>query len=227
MAKVIKISSYMSNKIKVFADARVNGSKKLYNFRGKSSNEKLIEDVVVGAMGEYATYMYLKAKKFQCTKPDYSIYEVANKSYSRDMMCNNKHLHIKSQSTASTKRYGHSWICQKSDKLVKDPDINDYLAFTEVCLLTNTVKILGFCNAKLIKTIHGWQECKVPMFRHSKVALYYNYLDKYGIVSKSLFADSYKYKKRDLGDDVFRELLKILDIMEKNTPMQRGLSYED
>jgi hypothetical protein len=189
MSKV-KISKYIYNKIQSFADKRVEGSRDLYNYRGKSTDSKLREDIMIGTMGEYAVYQVLRESGLNCSKPDLTIYSTSRKSFDPDLLASsdteNWQLHVKSQGVESEKRYGRSCLFQRKDKLITEADANDFIAFTSVNLETREVDVVGFVNVRQITELKLWEECKVEWFRKTKLALYFDNLDKYGIVLEEL-----------------------------------------
>ena len=85
--KEIKISDYYMKKIVKFANERVGLSKDLYAKRGESKVEKMIHDIIIGTMGEFAVYQLLKSQGLKCSKPDLTIYETKNKSFDSDLKC--------------------------------------------------------------------------------------------------------------------------------------------
>jgi len=66
-------------------------------------------------------------------------------------------------------RYGHSWLFQRSDQVVRNATPFDILVLTCVNRRKREVYILKLIRAR---EITKWGECKVPSYRHSKVALY-------------------------------------------------------
>ena len=174
------------SKIRKFAEDRVAGSKDLYANRGESRVDKMIDDIVCGTMGEYAVYKLLRAASLPCTKPDLTIYETKKKSFSADLFSGELNIHVKSQTVFSAERYGYSWLCQRSDPLYRQPKEHDIMAFCCVDLEARVVTFLGFVKAFDIKKYDLWSNCKVPMFRRTKIALYLEHFSDYGIVKKEL-----------------------------------------
>jgi hypothetical protein len=78
-------------------------------------------------------------------------------------------IHVKSQSKLSVQKYGHSWLFQRSDQIVRNATPFDFLILTCVDLDKLEVTILKVIRAR---EINKWGECRVPRYRHSKVALY-------------------------------------------------------
>ena len=183
---IVKIDKRIVKRIEEFADKRIEGSKSLYAHRGEARVEKIRNDIIIGAMGEFAIKKVLKDMKLKCTDPDLKIYEGRKKSFEADLFCEKKNIHVKSQSTFSAERYGYSWLCQRTDPLYKDPQENDLFAFNCVDLEKREVTFLGFCKASDIKKYDLWKECKVPMFRRTKIALYLTDFADYDILSEEL-----------------------------------------
>lgn len=190
MSKV-KISKYLMLKIRKFAHQRVNGSKDCYAYRGEANVSKIEEDIIIGAMGEYAVHNMIKGNGgLKCSKPDLKIYEKRRKSFDADLTAFNKvetfKIHVKSQSLKSEKRYGQSYLFQRSDKLISSPKVEDVMAFCTVDVKNETVEVVGFVNSKIMIDMQLMGECEVPRYRHSKVAVYLKDLEPYGIIMKEL-----------------------------------------
>lgn len=162
----IVVSESVYKRAKEFASNRMKGSNTLYKFRGESNEEKMYEDILVGLVGEWGVYEYLKKKGIEVNKPDMNIYTSRNKSFNADFRSETDAYHVKSQTVASIKKYGHSWLLQRTDRIVKQPAENDHFVFTKVD--GREVEILGLYKCKNI--VYG--ECKVPRYRFSKIAVY-------------------------------------------------------
>ena len=181
-----KISKYLLGKVQEFAHKRINGSKALYEYRGESNISKMEEDIIIGTLGEYAVYQLLREQGLKCTKPDLKIYEKRKKSFDQDLIADRFKVHVKSQSLKSEKRYGRSFLFQRSDKLITKPDTNDFLAITNVDLDKREVNIIGFINVPAMVKLGLIGECSVPRFRTTKVAIYVDDIEPYGLVLDSL-----------------------------------------
>jgi hypothetical protein len=166
----LTISKYIYDKCVQFAHDRIDGSASLYKYRGESNKNKQIEDIVIGTCGEWGAYRFLKEHGYEVAKPDMKIYENSRKSFSADLTDGDALFHVKSQSVISRERYGSSWLFQRSDALVRAPEPEEYLVLTSVD--GREVEILAVIDANLICKHDLWGECKVPRYRHSKVALY-------------------------------------------------------
>ena len=160
----VKISKYNYNKCVDFANKQLKTSSDLYAYRGESKKEKMAYDIIVGKLAELAVCKFLK-----CSKPDFTIYERRKKSYSPDLRLGNLRVHVKGQSEESIKRYGHSWLFQRADQIVRNATPYDVIVLTSVSVRKLEVHILKLIRAR---EINKWGECKVPAYRHTKVALY-------------------------------------------------------
>lgn len=170
----IKLSKYFENVAHEFATARMQGSKKLYEYRGEMCENKMWQDIVIGVMGEFAVYQYLKSQNVITSKPDLNIYPGRRKSFDADLFNAEIDVHVKSQGVKSAERYGNSWLLQRSDKVVSDPAANEFFAFTNVD--GREVEILGIVKCQDILKKGLFDECRVPRYRHTKVALYFDHI---------------------------------------------------
>lgn len=170
LGKKIKISQKIIDKCREFAKARIDKSANLYAYRGEARIEKMIEDIIFGTVGEWGAYKYLRKCGVHTSKPDMEIYEKQRKSFSADLVNDSFgiNFHIKSQSTESKSRYGSSWLLQRRDKIVSNPSELDYFIFCTVDLPYVTVEGIVRCSDV------EYGECKVPKYRNTKVALYFD-----------------------------------------------------
>ena len=123
----VKISKYNYHKCVDFANKQLKTSADLYAYRGESKKEKMAYDIIVGKLAELAVAKFLK-----CSKPDFTIYERRKKSYSPDLRLGNLRVHVKGQSEESIKRYGHSWLFQRNDQIVRNATPYDIIILTSV-----------------------------------------------------------------------------------------------
>lgn len=183
----LKISKEQMERARQFARQRIDKSADLYKCRGEDKLDKMIEDIVIGTVGEFGVAKYLRSKGYSCTRPDLNIYETKRKSFEQDLLCFEESdlsiseisphkVHVKSQSVASSKRYGNSWLLQKSDSVTKNPGKDEYFAFTEV--EGQNVTVLGIVRCEDILKHELYNECKVPWYRHTKHALYFKDIEK-------------------------------------------------
>jgi hypothetical protein len=172
---IINIKKRIFDRCEKFAVKRVTGSSDLYALRGEPRKEKMVHDILVGALGEWAIEEHLTSLGYECTKPDMKIYDKANKSFDADLFVDDVEIHVKSQGMASVKRYGNSWLLQRYDKIVAEPRDDQLFAFTNVDVEKKTATILGFCWAS--DMIYG--ECKVWSYKKTKVAIYLKDIEEF------------------------------------------------
>lgn len=165
---IVKISKKIYNMCVRFADKRLKDSKSCYYYRGERNVDKMREDIIIGTMGEWAVEAHLSSMGYYCSEPDMKIYDKRRKSFEADLYVDEIEVHVKSQGLESSKKYGHSWLLQKSDKIVTNPRDNEIFAFTCVEHEERIVDVLGYCWAKDMQ----YGECKVPWYRSTKVAIY-------------------------------------------------------
>lgn len=167
---IISLTKFNLKTCEDFARKRVKGSKGEYTRRGEADGKKIQQDIMIGAAGELAAFKYLKECGVLVDKPDFKIYDKNAKSFSADIVGKKYKFHVKSQGIESQKRYGNSWLLQRTDKVVTDPSEFEYFIFCNVDL--PNVQILAIVKCADITNNGLYAECKVPRYRHSKVALY-------------------------------------------------------
>ena len=130
LKKTYKVTKEERKQAEKFADERSATDTSLYKRRGAFKRD----DILIGALGEIAAYNLLKEKGYRVDKPDFSIHDHIKKSYNADLKDDKRFFHVKAQSTVSAKRYGNSWLFQKSDHLTQKGINNHYLVPCEVDL---------------------------------------------------------------------------------------------
>lgn len=185
----ITLTHWDRKRAEKFADLRCCPDQtSLYRKRGGFKRE----DIVVGALGEIGVAKYLQALGFAVGEPDFEIYEKNKKSFDCDLTDGNRLFHVKSQSRASAKKYGKSWLLQRRDPLINNPTNKDYIVPCVVDLDTNTVNIWGVISFKALVKNGCIGECAVHQLRHSKVALYLSsmadlsYGVRWGVINRSM-----------------------------------------
>lgn len=181
----IELSKYYLKKCEKFADQQLDTSFDCYSYRGESRREKMRDDVVVGKLGEVAAMKYLHHLGYECNKPDFTIYERRRKSFSADLQTHcGLDVHVKSQSTQSRKRYGASWLLQKTDRLVNNPDPHEFILM--VCLDGLEADIIGVVAATDLKLKKLFESPRVPRYARTKYALYFDNIERSGIDLNSI-----------------------------------------
>lgn len=100
--------------------------------KGNASENKIISDIYLGKMAEYAVWNYLMSQDKLPTEPDISIYPNKIKSYDADLKIGDTKIHVKS--CVYNERFPNSWVFRPNDPIVKNPDDNDFVA---LCVLVN------------------------------------------------------------------------------------------
>ncbi len=155
-----------------FAAARIGMSEALYRSRGEAFISKMINDIVTGGIAEYAVYNYILSKGLECTKPDMSIHQLGEKSFSADLKSGDRLIHVKSQTLESAVKYSPSWIFQQEDRAITLPSEKGYAVFCVVDGLRVYIKaaiyIIDVLEAEAVS------RPKVGKYAMSKKAIYLN-----------------------------------------------------
>ena len=166
----MKISKHMQKKCRKFAEDRIGLSEELYRKRGEANVDKMLDDITIGAMAEWAVYKHLKEKGVECSKPDFEIYDAKKKAFSADLITTNHAVHVKSQSLLSANKYGSSWLFQKTDKLLSKPSDQDVMVF---CIVDGEeVEIKALVSVVDVVDNDLTSEPKVWKYRFTKHAIY-------------------------------------------------------
>ena len=168
---MIKFSSKDIEKCQTFAKS-IDTS--FYASRNQSNNEKRIKDQYVGKLGEIAVFIYFKENCIEVSEPDFKIYEKSKKSWDYDLKGKDINIHVKTQNVEQGKKFGGSFIFEKSDRLIfKDHKENDYVCFVSIDLKENVAEIKSILS---LKTLHGLNLFKKPKLDYliSKCAIYFS-----------------------------------------------------
>ena len=126
-----------------FAENCYKTNIKEYYRRNQKDLEKIKKDIAFGKMAEFAIYFIFLEKGIKdISIPDISIYNYKNKSFEGDLKCKDYVFHIKTQTLESAIKFGESWMFQKKDPIVKNPQKNDYFIGTQINDNTFEVKVL-------------------------------------------------------------------------------------
>lgn len=181
----IELSSYYYDKCLNFAQGQLDTSKYCYNSRGELRQDKIVQDICIGKLGEIAAYKYLTTRGYKASRPDFEIYKSGKKSFAPDIITEcGKRVHVKSQGYESMIRYGASWLLQKSDKLIRDADDLDFILM--VSLKGLSADVLGVVKVKDLIDNNLFSKPAVPRFAETKIAVYYDSLKKSGISMEAL-----------------------------------------
>ena len=178
-----------------FAEARFEKSKVHYMRRKQFNEAKVKHDIMVGALGEIASYKMLKEDYgIKVSFPDLNVYEKAKKTFNADLVDKQgRNYHVKSQSITSSERYGRSYILQyggnghgHTDKLFRNTSSNDYLIPTEVDTEKMIVTLFGCYRIETIFKEDMIKMPKIKWLQDIKRAIYLddletlNYYERWG-----------------------------------------------
>jgi hypothetical protein len=128
----IQLSDEEISKCKSFAQAVVSTNVDRYAERNQFDVDKIIDDIFVGKLAEYASYKLLLGRGKQVTEPDSQIYSARKKSFSADLTDGINHYHVKCMKKSTAERFGLSWSFQIEDKLVTKPADTDVMILCEI-----------------------------------------------------------------------------------------------
>lgn len=163
-----------------FAEDCYPTHKNHYAKRNQFNKDKIIEQISLGKLCEFATYQVLSDKYPDLSLPDTAVYTGSKKSFDFDMKANNLNLHIKGQLQSSAKLYGQSWIFQWAgdgkghcDKEIFYPTIkNQYVSFVLM-----DKKVADICAIVSLDFLHEHNLFKLPKLDYlqkTKRAVYWD-----------------------------------------------------
>ncbi len=127
--KLIAPSSYQEKLCDLFSKEVFHNSEsgKTYMDRTKNSGSenKIIADIYLGKMAEYAVWNYLVSQDKFPTEPELAIYSNKRKSYDADLKIGNTKIHVKS--CVYNEKFSNSWVFRPNDPIVTNPDENDFV----------------------------------------------------------------------------------------------------
>jgi len=120
------------DKCRTFAHAVVNTNIDRYAQRNQFDIDKIIDDIFVGKLAEYAAYKFLLSRGKKVTEPDTQVYAANKKSFSADLTDGINHYHVKCMKKSAAERFGLSWSFQIEDRLITRPANNDVMLLCEI-----------------------------------------------------------------------------------------------
>ena len=170
---------------KKFAEESYPTHKHHYAKRNQFNKEKIIEQITIGKLSEFAVYQVLSEKYPDITPPDVNVYERNKKSFDFDMKAKDINLHIKGQLGDSAKQYGQSWIFQWSgdgkghcDKEIFYPVTqNQYVSF--VLMNKNVADVQAIVSLDFLHKNDLFKLPKLEYLHNTKRAVYWADLEKF------------------------------------------------
>lgn len=163
---LIKISPSIIEKCTTFAQecAQTN---KYYASRGQANLDKIVQDIITGKLGEFAAYELLSSRFDDTTLPDLEIYRGGRKSHSADITAGGHNFSVKTQSLESVKKYGMSWLMEKTSL----PKFEGHQVIMALELERGSILIQNIVPFEQMLSVQG-----EPRLKHlkSKCAFYYD-----------------------------------------------------
>jgi hypothetical protein len=169
-AVLIKLTDKEVGRCRQFAKKQLGTSQGTYAKRGQFFKGVIERQITEGKIAEIAAYKFLRKKKFDVSEPDFNIYKGRQKSYAADLTDNTLNWHCKTQSKASAETHGTSWLFQKTDPIVTDPQPNDFLILTTVA--GNLVEVAGIIAAVTIKEEKLYRKPNLERLQGTKTCIY-------------------------------------------------------
>lgn len=162
----VKVSDEIVFLCNQFANLTYESSLDEYSRRGQTKKDKIIKDITQGKLAEFATMYYLLEEGHtKVSIPDLNLHR--KKSFSPDLTTSCYNIHVKSQSLESFQKYGKSFLFQKKDPLVYNPNPKDRIV-TVLCKDINNYEVSWLGSPNDVE----WKEPRVIKLRETKVAIY-------------------------------------------------------
>lgn len=129
---LISLTDEEISKCKKFAQDVVHTNIDKYRERNQCDVDKIVDDIFVGKLAEYASYKLLLSKGKQVEEPDVKVYSARRKSFSADLTDGKMQYHVKCMKKSTAERFGLSWSFQMEDKLVTQPSDTDAMILCEI-----------------------------------------------------------------------------------------------
>lgn len=145
-----------------------------YAKRNQTNIHKIVNDIIVGKVGEFAVYQHLSTTGV-VNEPDLTVYSENKKTFDADLTTSGFNIHVKSQSRIQSEAYGTSWSFHPTDNLIKNPKPNDVIF---LCLVDDlTVEILHYDKASYYLDLYSDPLIKA-LKNHKKVIYFTDILKK-------------------------------------------------
>jgi len=168
------------HKCRLYAENEFATVQKTRAQRGQTNPKRIKHQTAVGKMGELIACDHLREMGYNCSDPDFTIYNGKKKSWDSDMHILSSHgkfkVACKAQDEVSAKRYGRSWIFQKgghgyghTDPIIQKGE--SLSVFVSLNLAEQTAEVMGpfrMCDMRPL-----FKEPRLKSLRYSKVALYW------------------------------------------------------
>lgn len=152
-----------------------------YKSRGQSNLEAIFFQITIGKMGEVASKHFLENRGNVCSDVDFSIYKTG-KTFNPDfILFPDIKIHIKSQSTESSRLYGLSWTFQYGNRKNGKFDAEIFENFGNkdsviFCLIDYNNCFVDIISSFTVKNLHNKKLFKDPIKQNlvgEKKVVYY------------------------------------------------------
>lgn len=164
---------------KTYAEEEFESTRAMRAARGQRNSTKIKHQTAVGKMGEFASQAYLQSLGHECSAPDCKVYTNKTgrkKSWDSDLIVNEHKIAVKTQDSASAKRYGESWIFQKGGNGYRghrDPIIDkgeSFVLFVTLSIGDKTARVRGPFHMSNIRKY--FKAPKIHALKFSKACVY-------------------------------------------------------
>ncbi len=170
-----------------FAERLIKETKYLYTLRNPQTLKKILNDQVIGKLGEIASYEFLKSKGIITSYPDFNVYKDRSLiSFDADLKNEEYNFHCKSQSIEQAWKFGLSWTFQYDDKyktgkdsLILRSNDNDILIVSVVNMKKNIVRVYGAMKCNILNKYNLFKDPISERLKGVKKVAYYVDLKKY------------------------------------------------
>jgi hypothetical protein len=128
--KLIAPDTYQEKLSDIFSKEVFYTNLDKYKQRNQSDVKKVISDIYIGKMSEFAVWNYLQRDGKDATFPDIMIYPANKKSYDADITAGDVKIHVKSCVAMGV--YPISWVFQPNDPVTINPSNKDFLALVSI-----------------------------------------------------------------------------------------------
>jgi hypothetical protein len=128
--KLIEPDGYQEKLSSMFAEEVYDTNREMYESRNQSNRKKVIADIYLGKMAEFAVWNLLQKQGKDATFPDIMIYQANKKSYDADITAGDTKIHVKS--CIAMGLYPVSWVFQPNDPVTINPSNKDFLALVSI-----------------------------------------------------------------------------------------------
>lgn len=148
-----------------------------YARRGQYNSSKIIQDMIIGKIGEIETYLYfvnqygvnsIIHKPYVLNEDMSNVRDDDDFEHDADLIVNEMNIHIKTQNYEQSKRFGSAWVFQRShvSALKQQDTSHDHVAFCEVDLKKNLYSLKVFKPLDYLLDNNMFRDMKIQKYNH-------------------------------------------------------------